>query len=151
MSAFDDKKNELVSVIEGQLIIAEQMRNKLIEFENTKKEIDAKEDEIKSKLKDLMKANGISSYESNDKKIKISYVDDKPDTIETINYIDEDAFVKENEELYKKYTKIHNEYILKQQEYKKQKQEIVKGKKGYVRITIRDDKEMIKEIINGNN
>lgn len=139
MGAFDDKKNELVSVIEGQLIIAQKMQKQLIDFENTKKEIDAKEEEIKNKLKDLMKANGISSYESNDKKIKISYVDDKPDTIETINYIDEDTFIKENEELYKKYTKIHNEYILKQQEYKMQKQEIVKGKKGYVRITIRDN------------
>lgn len=129
-----DTITKLARVEEGQLIIAEKMRNKLIEFEATRKEIDLKEEEIKNKLKEIMEKNGIASYESNDKKIKITMVADKQDTEETITYIDEDEFIKENKEL-------HNQYVETRQKYKKVKTELIKGKKGYVRITIRDKEE----------
>lgn len=127
-----DTTTELARVEEGQLIIAEKMRNKLIEFETTRKEIDLKEEKIKNKLKEIMEKNGIASYESNDKKIKITMVTDKQDTEETVAYIDEDEFIKEN-------TELHNQYVETRQKYKKVKTELVKGKKGYVRITIRDN------------
>lgn len=127
-----DTTTELARVEEGQLIIAEKMRNKLIEFETTRKEIDLKEEEIKNKLKEIMEKNGIASYESNDKKIKITMVADKQDTEETVAYIDEDEFIKEN-------TELHNQYVATRQKYKKTKTELIKGKKGYVRITIRNN------------
>lgn len=72
----NNEETSLVRVEEGQLIIAEQMRNKLIEFETQKKLIDQKEKEMKQQLKEIMKANGITGYESNDKRIKITLGDD---------------------------------------------------------------------------
>jgi len=72
----DQQENSLVRVEEGQLIIAQQMKDKLIEFNKQKKEIETKEKEIKSKLEEVMRANGITGYESNDKIIKISLGED---------------------------------------------------------------------------
>ena len=46
LSEFLEEETSLVRVDEGQLIIAEQMRNKLIEFETARKEIETKEKEI---------------------------------------------------------------------------------------------------------
>lgn len=72
----DSQETSLVRAEEGQLIIAEQMRNKLIEFETARKKIEAKEKEIKKQLEEVMKANGITGYESSDKRIKISLGED---------------------------------------------------------------------------
>ena len=72
----NSEETSLVRAEEGQLIIAEQMRNKLIEFETARKEIEAKEKEMKKQLEEVMRANGISGYESNDKRIKISLGED---------------------------------------------------------------------------
>lgn len=70
------EETNLVRVDEGQLIVAKQMQNKLIELENTKKDIEAKEKEMKKQLEEVMRANGITGYESNDKRIKISLGED---------------------------------------------------------------------------
>lgn len=72
----DKEKKSLIKVEEGQLIIAEQMRNKLIEFETARKDIESKEKEMKKQLEEIMRTNGITGYESNDKRIKISLGDD---------------------------------------------------------------------------
>lgn len=72
----DNEKLDLVKVEEGQLIIAKQMQNKLIELETQKKVIEDTEKEMKQKLEEIMRANGITGYESNDKRIKISLGED---------------------------------------------------------------------------
>lgn len=120
LSEFLEEETSLVRVDEGQLIIAEQMRNKLIEFETARKEIETKEKEMKKQLEEVMRANGITGYESNDKRIKISLGED------TTNYdLDKDL-------LWEKYPDIYRECNTKE----------VK-RKGSLRITIREAKDEI--------
>lgn len=68
----EEETKDLVRVDEGQLILAKQLQQKLIEFETTRKTIEAKEKELKEKLYEVMKKNGIEKYESNDKRVMIS-------------------------------------------------------------------------------
>lgn len=113
-----DTATELARVEEGQLIIAEKMRNKLIEFETTRKEIETKEKELKKQLEEIMRTNNITGYESNDKRIKISLGED------SISYdIDKDM-------LWEKYPDIYRECNVKETK-----------RKGSLRITIRDKEE----------
>lgn len=95
-----ESSNDLIKVDEGQLIIAEQMRNKLIEFETTKKEIESKEKELKKQLEEVMRANNITGYESNDKRIKISLGEDG--ITETI---DKDRLFLEKPDIFREYVK----------------------------------------------
>ena len=108
--------NELVKAEEGQLIIAQQIQNQLIAFEKQRKEIEKKEKEMKAKLYEVMKANGITGYESNDKKIKISLSDDG--ITETI---DKERLFLEKPDIFREYVK-------------------ETPRKGSIRITIRGDK-----------
>ena len=100
---FEDLINEepkdLIRVDEGQLIVAKQMQQQLIDFEKTRKEIEKKEKELKQKLYDVMKENGITKFESNDKKIMITLGEDG--VTETL---DKDA-------LYLKYPDIYREFM----------------------------------------
>lgn len=109
-------KSEIIRVEEGQLIIVKNAIENIKKMEQKKKEIDLKEKEFKSNLEQIMKENGITSYESMDKTLKISYT---PET-ETRTF-DSTTFQKENPELYTKYLK---DGI----------------RKGSIRITIREDK-----------
>lgn len=114
----EETTTELARVEEGQLIIAEKMRNKLIEFETKKKEIESKEKEMKKQLEEIMRANNITGYESNDKRIKISLGED------SISYdIDKDM-------LWEKYPDIYRECNVKETK-----------RKGSLRITIREAKD----------
>lgn len=114
----EETTTELARVEEGQLIIAEKMRNKLIEFETKKKEIETKEKEMKKQLEEIMRANNITGYESNDKRIKISLGED------SISYdIDKDM-------LWEKYPDIYRECNVKETK-----------RKGSLRITIREAKD----------
>lgn len=108
---------ELVRVEEGQLIVAKQMQQQLIDFETKRKEIELKEKELKKTLEEIMRANNITGYESNDKRIKISLGED------TTSYdIDKDM-------LWEKYPNIYRECYVKETK-----------RKGSLRITIRSDK-----------
>ena len=108
--------NELVKAEEGQLIIAQQIQNQLIAFEKQRKEIEKKEKEMKAKLYEVMKENGITGYESNDKRIKISLSDDG--ITETI---DKERLFLEKPDIFREYVK-------------------ETPRKGSIRITIRGDK-----------
>ena len=109
-------KSEIIKVEEGQLIIVENAIENIKKLEEQKKMIDLKEKEFKNNLEKIMEENGITSYESNDKTLKITYT---PAT-KTISF-DSNKFQKENPELYIKYLK---EGI----------------RKGSVRITVRGEK-----------
>ena len=112
---FIEDKNELVEAKEGSLIVAQQMQDRIIELETKKKELDAASKEMKAKLEEVMKANNITGYESNDKRIKITLGED------SLNYdIDKDM-------LWEKYPDIYRECNVKE----------IK-RKGSLRITIRD-------------
>ncbi len=113
----EQEETSLVKVEEGQLIIAEQMRNALIMLESQKKQIEADEKAMKAKLEEVMRENGIVGYESNDKRIKISL---GADTI--TETIDKDRLFLEKPEIFKEYVK-------------------ETPRKGSLRITIRGEKE----------
>ena len=105
-----------LEVKEGQLIIVKETIEKIKELELTKKMIDEKQKQFKSELEKIMGENGITSYESNDKTLKISYT---PETI--ITTFDSTTFQKDNPELYTKYLK-------------------ESFRKGSIRITVRENK-----------
>lgn len=114
---YEETPKQEIQVIENQLIIAKQMQNKLIELETQKKSIENTEKEMKKQLETVMKENNITSYESNDKKLKISLGEDAE--VETID----------KEKLYLEHGDIYRE--------------VVKWapRKGTLRITIRGDKD----------
>ena len=112
---YEEETTTDIQVIENQLIIAKQMQNKLIELEKQKKAIEDTEKEMKKKLEEVMRANGITGFESNDKTLKISLGED------TTNYdIDKDM-------LFEKYPNIYRECNVKETK-----------RKGTLRITIRE-------------
>lgn len=115
LDEFLEEQKSLVRVDEGQLIIAKQLQQQLIDFEKQRKEIEAKEKEFKKQLEDTMRANGITGYESNDKRIKISLGEDG--ITETI---DKDKLFKDYPDAYRN--------CLKESK-----------RKGSLRITIREE------------
>lgn len=114
---YEEQQTTDIQVIENQLIIAKQMQNKLIELETQKKVIEDTEKEMKRKLEEVMRANHITGFESNDKRIKISLGEDI--TTETI---DKDKLWLEHPDIYKECV---NEST----------------RKGTLRITIREAKD----------
>ena len=111
--------NELVRVDEGQLIIAEAIKKQMIEFEKAAKEIKKKQEEFKTNIKKVMKENGITKYESNDKQLIITLGEDS--LTETVD----------KNKLFLKYPDVYRD------------EEIVKESKreGSLRITIREGKD----------
>lgn len=113
----EEETTELVRVDEGQLILAKQLQQQLIEFETTRKTIEAKEKELKEKLYEVMKKNGIEKYESNDKRVMISL--GKDGITETID----------KERLFLDYPDAYRECVTESK------------RKGTLRITIREAKD----------
>lgn len=106
--------NNLIRVEENQLIIAEKVINQIKELETKRKLIDEKEKEFKAKLEELMEKNNVTSFESNDKTLKISYT-----KTTTVDRFDSNALYKENPYIYRKYL-------------------VPSNRKGSVRITVRE-------------
>lgn len=114
-----EEPKELVRVDEGQLIIAQQIKEQLINFELVKKTIDKKQKEYKSKIEEVMRTNGITKYESNDKTLMITLGEDS--TTETVD----------KDKLFLKYPDVYRD------------EEIVKEskRKGSLRITIKESEK----------
>lgn len=112
---YEETPKQEIQVIENHLIINQQIQDRFVEFENQKKAIDKAEKELKKRLEEVMRANGISSYESNDKRIRISLGEDS-----TIESIDKDKLFMEYPDAYRECMK----------ETKR---------KGTLRITIREE------------
>lgn len=108
---------DLIRVEEKQLIIAEEVIEKIKELENKKKLIDEKEKEFKIKLEKLMEENDITSFESYDKTLKISYTPGG-----TTQQFSSKALQDEDIETWRKYLRPQT-------------------RKGTIRITIRGDKD----------
>ena len=108
---------ELIRAEEGQLVIAQAVQEEFINFENQRKLIDKQEKELKAKLYEVMRANNITGYESNDKRIKISLSEDG--ITETID----------KEKLFMEYPEAYRECIKES------------PRKGALRITIRENKD----------
>ena len=90
-----EEKND-IQVVENQLVLTRQLQSEIIGFEKQKALINEIERELKTKLEKAMGDNGITSYETNDKKIKISYT---PET--TMETLDRDKLFTEFPEAYR--------------------------------------------------
>lgn len=93
---YDDTPKQEIQVIEQQMVLAKDFIDKIVEMETLKKKIKNIESEINPQLCNAMGTNGITSYESSDKRLKISYTSET--TTETI---DKDKLFKEFPEAYR--------------------------------------------------
>lgn len=112
-----------------------EMGNKLVELEEALldyKEVQKIYDDFKAHARELMIENGMKTLTINDR-IKITNIQDTPDKIVEEEYYDEDKFIREN-------PKLHEEYHNKLAEYKDTRNVIKKGRKGYLRITLQEEK-----------
>lgn len=110
---------ELIRVEEKQLIVAEEIIQKIKDLETKRKLIDSKEKEFKDKLVQIIEENGLTnaSFESNDKTLKITYVPGG-----TTDQFSSKALQEEDIETWRKYLRPQT-------------------RKGSVRITVREDKD----------
>lgn len=110
---------ELIRVEEKQLVLAEEVIKKIKDLETKKKLIDEKEKEFKEKLIKLIEENELSnsSFESNDKTLKITYT---PGGV--TKRFDSEELYKNEPDTYRKYLKDSK-------------------RKGSIRITVREEKD----------
>ena len=120
----ENQENELV-VITNEILSLEKQ---LASF----KELEAKYNEEKEKLRQSMIKYGVDKWETTNG-VKIKLVEDKPDEEVEETYYDEVKFMTENAEL-------HNEYVATKEKYRQTRTVLKKGKKGYVRITLPKEK-----------
>lgn len=110
--------NELMRIEEGQLIVAQEVINQICEFENAKKQIEEAEKKLKLKLEELMSTGECgSSFESNDKRLKITYTPESK------------TYRLNQDKLQHDYPDIFSQYYEQQ------------VRKGSIRITVREVKE----------
>ena len=88
-----------ITVVEDQLVLAKTMVNQLVELETKIKGLEKVKKAINEKLTTVMGDNNISSYESNDNRLRISY--STGGTTETID----------KEKLFKLYPEAYRECV----------------------------------------
>lgn len=110
---------ELIRVEEKQLIVAEEIIQKIKDLETKRKLIDSKEKEFKDKLVQIIEENGLTnaSFESNDKTLKITYT-----LGGTTDQFSSKALYEAEPDTWRKYLRPQT-------------------RKGSVRITVREDKD----------
>lgn len=110
---------ELIRVEEKQLIVAEEIIQKIKDLETKKKLIDEKEKEFKEKLIKVIEENELSntSFESNDKTLKITYTPGG-----TTQQFSSKALQEEDIETWRKYLRPQT-------------------RKGSIRITVRESED----------
>ena len=110
---------ELIRVEEKQLIVAEEIIQKIKDLETKRKLIDSKEKEFKDKLVQIIEENGLknASFESNDKTLKITYTPGG-----TTDQFSSKALYEAEPDTWRKYLRPQT-------------------RKGSIRITVREDKD----------
>lgn len=101
-----------------------ELSNKVVELENelaNYKELEKQYKDFKAKLFEAMETNNVKQWTTNNG-VKITRVESKPDTTETIEEFNAAKFQEENPEIYKNY--IEEKTVTK------------KGKSGYIVITL---------------
>ena len=64
---------ELVKVEQGQIVVAQEIINAIVQFEKQALEMKLKQDELKQKLLEAMEENNITNWETPNGEIKVSY------------------------------------------------------------------------------
>ena len=93
--------DKLIRVEDGNAVLMQSASAMLAEFERQVKAIEAKQEELKKRIKAEMEANGILSLETDE--LSITYVAPYPK-----ESFDTKAFRKKNPDLYDEFVKITN-------------------------------------------
>ena len=91
---------ELVKFENGQIVVAQEIINAIVEFEKQALEMKLKQDELKQKLLEAMEENNITNWETPNGEIKVSYR--KPSTRTTL---DSKRLKEELPDIYEEYSK----------------------------------------------
>lgn len=91
---------ELVKFENGQIVVAQEIINAIVEFEKQALEMKLKQDELKQNLLEAMEENGITNWETPNGEIKVSYR--KPSTRTTL---DSKRLKEELPDIYEEYSK----------------------------------------------
>ncbi|HHX68329.1 MAG TPA: hypothetical protein GX708_09800 [Gallicola sp.] len=91
---------ELVKIENGQIVVAQEIINAIVQFEKQALEMKLKQDELKQKLLEAMEENGITNWETPNGEIKVSYR--KPSTRTTL---DSTKLKNELPDIYEEYSK----------------------------------------------
>ena len=91
--------DQLIRIENNNAVLMHSASAMLAEFERQVKAIEAKQDELKKRIKEEMEANGILSLETDE--LSITYVAPYPK-----ESFDSKAFRKDNPDLYDNYVKI---------------------------------------------
>lgn len=91
--------NEMIKVENNNLIVADEVINKMKEFQKIKKEIEEKENQLKQSLLDVMDKYSIEKWTSPDESLTVNYI---PDTF--MRKFNKTSFKKDYPDLYDKYS-----------------------------------------------
>lgn len=122
----DSNKNEVTTTNDFMPLV-----NQIVDLENKlteAKKIEQQIKDTKEQLKQAMTNSNVYKWETPNG-VKITLIADTEDTEEERVVVDEDAFIKNEQE-------IREMYQNARKKYEKVEKVTVKGKKGYVRITL---------------
>ena len=93
--------NELVKVENGEIVVAQEIINQIVEFEKEKLKMDLIQKELKEKLKEAMENNNVTKLEFGE--LKVSYRN-----ASTRTNIDSKKLKEELPDIYDEYSKTSN-------------------------------------------
>ncbi len=93
--------NELVKVENGQIVVAQEVVNQIVEFNKEKLKMDLVEKELKEKLKEAMENNNVTKLEFGE--LKVSYRN-----ASTRTTVDSKKLKEELPDIYEEYSKTSN-------------------------------------------
>ena len=91
---------ELVKVVNGQILVAEEIINEIVDFEKKALEMKLKQDELKKNIKEAMEKNNITKWESPDGRLKVTYR-----SATTRTTLDSKRLKEELPDIYEEYSK----------------------------------------------
>ncbi len=92
--------NELVKVENGEIVVAPEIINAIVEFEKKALEMKLKQEELKENLKQAMEDNGITKWISPNGELKVTYR-----SATTRTSLDSKKLKEELPDIYEEYSK----------------------------------------------
>lgn len=91
---------ELVKVENGEIVVAQEIINEIVDFEKKALEMKLKQDELKKNIKEAMEKNNITKWESPDGRLKVTYR-----SATTRTSLDSKRLKEELPDIYEEYSK----------------------------------------------
>lgn len=91
---------ELVKVENGEIVVAQEIINAIVEFEKKALEMKLKQEELKENLKQAMEKNNVTKWKSPDGRLKVTYR-----SATTRTSLDSKKLKEELPDIYEEYSK----------------------------------------------